>query len=86
MRAGEEEVPGAEVVVDRFHVAKGYRACADQRRNKELQRLKKALPKTEYDDLKGLMGTFRKNATELDDGERQRLEQLLARVPELKAA
>jgi len=86
VRAAQEELPNAEVVVDRFHVAKGYRACADQMRKKELQRLKQEVPQTEYEKLQGLMWTFRKNATELDDGERQRLEQLFSYTPQLQAA
>jgi transposase len=48
VRAIEEEVPWAEVVIDRFHVARAYRDCADTVRKKELQRLKSALPPAEY--------------------------------------
>lgn len=86
VRAVEEELPGAEVVVDRFHVAKGYRACADQMRKAELRRLKKELPEAQYEEVKGTMWTFRKNACELDEGERQRLEQVFGYAPELKVA
>ena len=86
VRAVEEEVPEAEVVVDRFHVAKGYRACADQMRKTELQRLKKELPEEQYEEVKGTMWTFRKNAADLDEGERQRLEKVFWYAPELKVA
>jgi transposase len=37
-----------QIVVDRFHLAKLYRACADQLRKQETKRLKKELPKAEY--------------------------------------
>ena len=43
VRAIEEEVPWAEIVIDRFHVARAYRDCADTVRKKELKRLKRAL-------------------------------------------
>lgn len=86
VRAVEEELPEAEVVVDRFHVAKGYRACADQMRKTELQRLKKELSEAEYEEVKGTMWTFRKNAVDLDDEERQRLETVFGYAPGLKIA
>jgi transposase len=47
----EEEVPGAEVVIDRFHVARAYRDGADMVRKRELKRLKRALPKAEYAEI-----------------------------------
>jgi transposase len=49
----EEEVPGAEVVIDRFHVARAYRDGADMVRKRELKRLKRALPKAEYAEITG---------------------------------
>ena len=42
--AVKEEIAQARVVIDRFHVAKAYRDCADQLRKSELRELKKALP------------------------------------------
>lgn len=86
VRAAHEELPNAEVVVERFHVAKGYRACADQRRKKERQRLKQEVPQTEYEKLQGLRWPCRKTAPELDAGERQRLEPLFSYTPQLQAA
>src|SRR5262244_578394 len=48
VRAIEEEVPWAEIVIDRFHVARASRDGADMVRKKELKRRKSALPKAEY--------------------------------------
>jgi transposase len=44
VRAIEEEVPWAEIVIDRFHVARAYRNCADTVRKKELARLRERCP------------------------------------------
>jgi transposase len=54
----EEAVPWAELVIDRFHVARAYRDCADTVRKQELKRLKRALPKAEYAELQGRCGHF----------------------------
>jgi hypothetical protein len=42
-----------QVVADRYHVAKLYREGADHLRTQELRRLKKALPKEHYEEIKG---------------------------------
>jgi Transposase. len=65
--AAKEELPNAAVVVDRFHVAKNYRAGADKARKEVMRDLKKDLPATDYAELKGVMWAFRtplKNLTE----------------------
>jgi transposase len=59
----EAEVPWAEVVIDRFHVARAYRDGADTARKKALKRLKRALPMAEYAQLPGAMWPFRKRPT-----------------------
>jgi len=69
--AVREEVPNARIVADRFHVAKHYRQAADQVRKQELLRLKKALPKEEYQSLHGSFHAFRKNAKDLNKEERK---------------
>ena len=69
--AVREELPTARMVVDRFHVAKHYRHAADQVRKQELLRLKKALPKEEYQTLNGSFHAFRKNAKDLHREERK---------------
>lgn len=52
INAVKEVMPHAAIVADRFHVARLYRAAADQVRKQELRRLKKALPKAEYQQLR----------------------------------
>src|SRR6266508_340635 len=69
--AVREEIPTVRIVVDRFHVAKHYRQAADQVRKQELLRLKKELPKTEYQKLNGSFRAFRKNAQDLNKEERK---------------
>ena len=84
--AVREVLPQARIVVDRFHVAKAYRDCADDLR-KEVQRdLKAELSETEYEALKGTMWLFRRAPQELEEEEKQRLELLFECAPDLKQA
>jgi transposase len=69
--AVREEIPTARIVIDRFHVAKHYREAADQVRKQELLRLKKTLPKAQYQTLNGSLRAFRKNAKDLNKEERK---------------
>ena len=55
-----EALSGVVVIVDRFHVAKNYRGCADKARKQEMRALKKTLSDQEYAELKGVMWIFRK--------------------------
>ncbi len=55
-----EALSGIVVIVDRFHVAKNYRGCADKARKQEMRALKKTLSDKEYAELKGVMWIFRK--------------------------
>jgi len=73
IEAVREEIPTARIVADRFHVARHYREAADQIRKTELQRLKKELPKEEYQKLHGSFRAFRKNAKDLNKEERKTL-------------
>jgi len=50
-----------KVVIDRFHVAKKYRACLDELRKQEMQKLKNDLPKEDYKKLQGAMGAMKKD-------------------------
>lgn len=84
INAVKEQLPHADVVVDRFHVAKAYRECADEARKSELRKLKENLPDNEYDQLKGLMWPFRHNSIDLDDDTKARLEKLFSYSPQLK--
>jgi transposase len=84
--AVKEELPHAQVVVDRFHVAKAYRACADQLRKSELRELKQDLSAEEYKLLKGTMWPFRRNAADLDAEQAEAVDLLLEYAPELRQA
>lgn len=76
--AVREEIPTARIVVDRFHVAKHYRHAAEQVRKQELLRLKKTLPKAEYQNLNGSFRAFRRNAKDLNKEERKILRRFFA--------
>jgi len=82
----EEEVPWAEIVIDRFHVARAYRDCADTVRKQELKRLKRALPKAEYAELQGAMWPFRQRPVELKPQEWELLERVFTYSPKIEAA
>lgn len=82
----EAEVPWAEIVIDRFHVARAYRECADTVRKQELKRLKRALPKAEYTELKGAMWPFRKRPADLKPEEWELLERVFTCAPKIEAA
>ena len=86
VRAIEEEVPWAEIVIDRFHVAQAYRDCADTVRKQELKRLKRALPKAEYAEIKGVMWPFRKRPVDLEPQEWKLLERVFTCAPKIEVA
>lgn len=82
--AAQEVLPHVQVVVDRFHVAKHYRDCADKARKAEMKRLKKTLPEPDYAQLKGVMWAFRKPWTVLSAEQQGVLLQLFQHAPILK--
>ncbi len=84
LRAVELVLPWADLVVDRFHVAQKYHAAADKLRKKELKRLKKELPETQYNKLKGSMWAFRKQPADLSEAETEVLARLLEYSPHLR--
>jgi len=84
--AVEEVLPDATIVIDRFHVARYYRAAVDGLRKQEVRRLKHALPKEAADDLKHTLWPFRKRSADLDAAAQARLETLLAYSPALRQA
>lgn len=75
-----------EIVVDRYHVAKNYRECVDKVRKRECRRLKNELSETEYEEIKGVMWSVRKNNNDLTSDERKKLNYLFEYSPELKLA
>lgn len=82
--AVQETLSGVPVVVDRFHVAKHYRDCADKARKTEMKRLKKSLAEQDYAQLKGAMWAFRKPWTALTDEQQSVLLRLFQYAPILK--
>jgi len=84
--AVKEVLGKAHVVIDRYHVAKLYRAGADRLRTQEMRRLKQELPKADYAKLKGAMWPFRKRASDLDGEEQEVLTRLFAYTPALQQA
>jgi len=86
--AAVEDVFGdeVEITVDRYHVAKTYRAAADKIRKKELRRLKKELPAAEYKELKGIMWVYRKKKADLSSDETDLLERFFAYSPDAEKA
>lgn len=84
--AAEDQLPEAKIVVDRFHVAKAYRECADTVRKHELKRLKQELSPEEYQQIKGTMWPFRKASDDLKDDEWELLERLFTYSPKLEKA
>lgn len=86
INAAKEVLAKGVVVVDRYHVAKKYRDCADKLRKQELKRLKKELSKEQYDTIKGAMWPFRKNKADLKPKEIALLNRLFNYAPLLKLA
>jgi transposase len=80
------EVPWAEIVIERFQVARASRDGADTVRKKEFKRLKRALPKAEYTERKGAMWPFRKRPAALKPPEWELLERVCTCSPKLEAA
>jgi transposase len=86
INAAKEVLGESVVVVDRYHVAKKYRDCADKLRKQELKRLKSELSDEQYKTIKGAMWPFRKNKTDLKPNEAKLLDRLFDYAPSLKSA
>lgn len=86
VNAARAQLPNAKIVIDRFHVARLYRDCADAVRKQELKQLKQTLPEAEYEELKGLMWPFRQSANALNDADWDRLQILFEHSPKSQQA
>jgi transposase len=86
LNAVKEVLGTVQVVADRYHVAKLYRACAEHLRKQELRRLKQELPKERYAEIKGAMWPFRKTPADLEAPEQDLLQRLFAYAPNLHRA
>ena len=74
------------VVIDRYHVAKCYRAPLDKLRVKEMKRLKNCLSEEEYRKLEGVMWILRKQHECLSQSDKDKLALLYHYSPLLKQA
>jgi transposase len=81
-----EMLPSGAVIVDRIHVAKNYRGCADKARIQEMQALKKTLSDNANAELKGVMWLFRKSWTTLIEGQQVTLLSLFSYSPRFRAS
>ncbi len=75
-----------KVVIDRFHVAKGYREGLETLRKSEMKRLKGELSEADYKQLKGVMWILRKRPDQLTEDERETLARLFHYSPLLELA
>lgn len=82
--AVEAALPQAEIVIDRFHVARHYMDAADAVRKATMKKLKTTLPKAEYATLKGMHRVFRRHWATLSTADRALLERLFAYAPILR--
>src|SRR5260370_10795481 len=86
LQAVQAVLPTVRRVVDRFHVAKLYRAAADNLRKAELKRLKATLPAAHYETLKGNLWAFRLPPADFRPEQRQVLQRFFEYSPSLKKA
>lgn len=86
VNAVKEAVQQARVIIDRFHVAKAYRASADALRKEVLRDVKAQLTKEQYQFLKGTMWPFRRAPKDITPEEKERLALLLECAPDLRQA
>ncbi len=84
--AVEEVLPDAQLVADRFHVTKLYRAAVDELRKVEMKELKSLLKKEEFAYLKGVLWALRKKSEDLEPAEKETLDLLFECSPELRQA
>jgi transposase len=86
LEAAKAALPKARRTIDRFHVARLYRAAADNLRKTELRRLKTTLSVEQYDSLHGQLWAFRKAPADLSRQEQGVLHRLFTFSPTLESA
>lgn len=74
------------IVVDRYHVAKLYRAALISLRKKELERLRRELSKEDYQSLKKAIALLVKKKELYSSADKQELEKLFKYSPAIKSA
>jgi len=84
---GARSAVKAELVADRFHVAKLYRECVDTLRKQECKRLRSEMDAKAYETLtKRIHWVLRRNHSALDEDGKQRLRKLFNVAPDLHQA
>jgi|TARA_B110000503_G_scaffold141946_1_gene237119 transposase len=86
VQAAKEVFGSQAVVVDRYHVAKLYRAPLDKLRIKEMRRLKSEISAEEYSKLEGMMWILRAHHECLSEADKSKLTLLYKYSPALKEA
>jgi transposase len=86
VNAINEEIPWAESVIDRFHVARASRDGADPVRQKDLKRPTRGLPKATSAEITGAMWPIRQRPGALEPREWDLLERLFASSPKIAVA
>jgi transposase len=86
INAVEEVLPQANIVADRFHIAKLYRAAVDELRKVEMRELKQVLTKEAFAGLKGVLWALRKKPEDRAPEEQALLERLFEASPLLRKA
>lgn len=77
----------ADLVADRFHVAKQYRNCVDTVRKRECKRLRSQMDAKAYETAtKRIHWVLRRNHRSLDEDDKQRLRELFKVTPDLHRA
>ncbi len=84
LQAAAVALPNADLIIDRFHLARKYGELAEKVRKSELARLKKELPKAQYATLKGAHLVFRKHRKALNEPDKLLLERLFSYAPKLR--
>jgi transposase len=84
--AVQEVLPQAEIVADRFHVAKLAGAAFERVRKTEMKELQAFLQPNEHDLFKGVIWLLRKHRAALTREERIILDELFACAPDLRQA
>jgi transposase len=84
LQAAQAALPNADIIIDRFHLARNYGELAEKVRKAELRRLKKELPAEQYTTLKGAHLVFRKHRKALNETQKALLERLFSYAPTLR--
>lgn len=83
-KACKDVLKNAKPVVDRFHVAKKFNEAIDAQRKKLTRAYKAKLSKAQQKEFRALMWEFRRDPKELSAEQKEKLEELFDKVPQLR--